>query len=116
MKGDVAVFSVDAGKVERSLQVKEPVTDTIWSGSRIIFATTKGSVKVFDSGGEIASFSDHAGTVTGLALHPSGDLLASVGSDKGFVFHDLTALKRATRVYVDSCKFLTVLRVSRRLS
>lgn len=103
LSGDAAIFSVDAGKVERSLQVGEPVTDTLWHETKVVFATSKGSVKVFESGSEVASFADHAGAATGLALHPCGDILASVGVDKSFVFYDLVAMKRVTRVYTDSC-------------
>ncbi|KXJ88680.1 cell cycle control protein [Microdochium bolleyi] len=102
LDGSVAIYSIAADKAERSLQVNEPVTDSIWTGSKVIVATAKGSVKVYDSGSEVASFSDHAGPVTALALHPSNEILASVGSDKGFIFYDLVNLKRATRVYTSS--------------
>jgi pre-mRNA-processing factor 19 len=106
LQGDVGIYSLEAAKLERTLKVNEPVTDTLWAGKRIIFATSRGSVKIFESGSEIASFSEHAGPATGLALHPSGDILASVGTDKSFVFYDLASLKRVTRVYTDSCRFL----------
>ncbi|KAH8653725.1 WD40-repeat-containing domain protein [Xylariales sp. PMI_506] len=102
LKGDVAIYSIEADKVERSLQVNEPITDSVWHESKVVFSTTKGSVKVFESGNEVASFSDHAGPATGLAIHPSGEIVASVGSDKSFAFYDLTNLKRATRVFTDS--------------
>lgn len=105
MKGDVAIYSLEAEKVERTIQVNEPVTDSIWQDSKVIFATSKGSVKVFESGNEVASFSDHAGPTTALAIHPGGDILASVGSDKSFVFYDLENLKRVTRVFTDSGTF-----------
>ncbi|KAH9886170.1 Prp19-domain-containing protein [Xylariomycetidae sp. FL2044] len=102
LQGDVAIYSIDADTVERSLQVNEPVTDSIWDGSRVILSTSKGSVKVFENGSEIASFSDHAGSATGLSIHPSKEILASIGSDKSFVFYDLVNLRRASRVYTNS--------------
>ncbi|KAI0127302.1 WD40-repeat-containing domain protein [Xylariales sp. AK1849] len=102
LQGHVAIYSIEADEVERSLQVNEPVTDSIWDGAKVIFSTAKGSVKVIESGSEVASFTDHAGPATGLAIHPSRDILASVGSDKSFVFYDLAKLKRVTRVYTDS--------------
>ncbi|KAI1102909.1 Prp19-domain-containing protein [Jackrogersella minutella] len=102
LQGDVAIYSIDSDTVERSFQVNEPVTDSIWDGPKVFFSTSKGSVKVFDNGNEIASFSDHAGPATGLAIHPSKDILASVGSDKSFVLYDLANLHRATRVYTNS--------------
>lgn len=103
--GNVAIYSIEADKVERSLPVGEPVTDSIWKDSRVVFATAKGSVKVYESGNEVAAFSDHAGPATGLAMHPSGEILASVGADKSFVFYDLVGLKRATRVFSNSCRY-----------
>lgn len=99
LKGDVAIFSLASGEMERNFKVDEPITDTVWHGSKIMFATSKGSVKVIEDGSEIASFSEHAGAATALSLHPGGNLLASVGTDKSFVFYDLTALKRVTRVF-----------------
>ncbi|KAI1465188.1 Prp19-domain-containing protein [Daldinia caldariorum] len=102
LQGDVAIYSIDSDKVERSLQINEPVTDSIWDGSRVFLSTSKGSVKVFENGSEIASFADHAGPATGLSIHPSKEILASVGADKSFVFYDLTNLSRATRVYTNA--------------
>lgn len=63
---------------------------------------------MLENGSEIASFSDHAGPATGLAMHPSKEILASVGSDKSFVFYDLANLQRATRVYTNSGKFTQI--------
>lgn len=69
-----------------------------------MFATAKGSVKVFESGSEVASFSEHAGPATALSLHPSGDILGSVGSDKSIVFYDLSTNTRVSRSYAESCE------------
>ncbi|KAK7697106.1 hypothetical protein SLS64_013899 [Diaporthe eres] len=102
LKGDVAIFSTTAGTLERSLKVDEPVTDTLWSGSKVMLATAKGSVKVYEKGSEVASFSEHAGAATALSLHPGGNILASVGTDKSFVLYDLSALRRVSRVYTDA--------------
>lgn len=105
LKGNVGIYSIEADKVERSLDIEEPITDTIWTGPRVIFSTTNAHVKIYENGTEIKTFTEHAGAVTGLALHPGGDLLASVGADKSFVFYDLNDLKRVLRVYTDSCTF-----------
>ncbi|KAJ2970156.1 hypothetical protein NUW58_g9781 [Xylaria curta] len=102
LEGEVAIYSIEAHKLERSFTVGEPVTDSIWEGSKLFFSTTKGSVKVFENGNELASFTDHAGPATGLAMHPSKAILASVGADKSFVFYDLENLQRATRVYTNA--------------
>ena len=106
LQGDVGIFSIEAAKLERSLQINEPITDTIWLGTRIILATAKGSVKVYDGGNEVASFADHAGPTTGLALHPSEDILAAVGADKSIVLYQLSTLKRVARVFTDACRFI----------
>ncbi|KAI1346062.1 WD40-repeat-containing domain protein [Xylaria sp. FL0043] len=102
LEGDVAIYSVEADKLERNFTVGEPVTDSIWDGPRVFLSTSKGSVKVFESGNETASFTEHAGPATGLAIHPSKAILASIGADKSFVFYDLENLKRATRVYTNA--------------
>ncbi|KAJ4392308.1 hypothetical protein N0V93_005933 [Gnomoniopsis smithogilvyi] len=102
LKGDAAIFSTATGQTERTLAVGEPITDTLWHGTKVAFATSKGSVKIFESGNEVASFADHAGAVTALAMHPGGTILASVGADKSFAFYDLNALKRVTKVYTGS--------------
>ena len=101
-QGDTAIYSVDEGKVERQLAVNEPVTDEIWTGTKLIVSTAKGSVKVYDSGREVASLTEHAGPATGLALHPSGEFVASVGADKLIVFYDVQSLTPVGRCYTDS--------------
>ncbi|KAK4448955.1 Pre-mRNA-processing factor 19 [Podospora aff. communis PSN243] len=102
LDGKLDIYAVEAGKVERSLDIGEPVTATVWIDTKVILATAKGSVRVFDSGSEAATFKSHAGAVTGLALHPGNRILASVGADKSLVFYDLEALERVSRVYTDS--------------
>lgn len=50
----------------------------------------------------MASFGTHAGEVSALALHPSGDVVASVGVDKSYVLYDLTTSAVGTQVYSNS--------------
>ncbi len=107
-EGSVAIYSIEADNLERSLHIEEPVTGAAWAGSKVIFTTAKGSVKIFDSGNEIASFLDHAGPVTGISMHPSNEILATVGSDKSIIFYDLVSLQRVTRVFTNSGKLLTL--------
>lgn len=64
-----------------------------------MISTSAGIVKVFEGQEEIASFNAHAGKVTGLALHPSGDIVASIGVDKSYVLYDMNTLAVATQVY-----------------
>lgn len=88
----------------QELAVGSPITDAIWAGSKTIVGTSDGAVKVFENGVEMSSFSGHAGQVTALALHPSGDILASVGVDKSYIIYDLTSNTQALQITTDSCK------------
>ncbi|KAK1831442.1 hypothetical protein QBC39DRAFT_283111 [Podospora conica] len=102
LDGKLDIYSVQQNKVERSLDIGEPVTATIWTETKVIVATSKGAVRVFDSGNEVASFASHAGPVTGLALHPGKRILASVGADKSFVFYDLNSLQQVSRIFTNA--------------
>lgn len=85
--------------------MEEPVTDAAWAENRVVFTTGQGSVKIFEDGNQVASLSEHAGAATALSLHPSGEILASVGTDKSIVFYDLVGQKSAARAYTDAGKF-----------
>ena len=80
------------------------VTDSLWAGNRIVTGTSAGTVKIFEDGNEIASFSGHAGEVTGLAVHASGDILASVGVDKSYILYDLTSFAQSLQIFTNSGK------------
>ena len=103
-QGDAAIYSIDADTLERQLTVGEAITSSAWLDTKLVFATAKGSVKVWVSGSETASFTEHAGPATGICIHPSGEILASVGADKGVVVYDLTSSRRVGRCYSDSGK------------
>ncbi len=103
--GRAGVYSISQNKVVHELEVGTgAVTDALWAGDRAIFATSAGAVKIFEKGSETSSFSGHAGPVTALALHPSGDLLASVGIDKSYIFYDLTSSTQALQIATNSGK------------
>ena len=96
--GEVALYSLSAGQVERSIQVGGAVTATIWAGEKLVLSTDKGAVKVYAKGSEIASFTEHDRPVAGLAVHPGGLILASVGLDRDLVFYDIDALRTVFRM------------------
>ncbi|KAI9894427.1 MAG: hypothetical protein M1814_003185 [Vezdaea aestivalis] len=75
------------------------VTDTAWFGEHAIISTAKGSLKIFKEGKETSSLKAHSGPITGLAMHPSGEILASVGEDKSYVFYDLVSPSVVSQVY-----------------
>ncbi|KAK3954547.1 Diaminopimelate epimerase-like protein [Pseudoneurospora amorphoporcata] len=109
LDGKVDLYSVEAKAHERSLEIGEPVTATVWISNKVVSATSRGSVKAVEGGVETGSVTEHAGVVTGLAVHPGEQILASVGVDKGIIFYDLQSLQRVARVYTDaeltSCAF-----------
>ena len=101
--GDSVVFSISQKKILQSLKgVGGAITDAIWSGNRAIIATSTGIIQTFEDGLEHTKFSHHAGEVTALAIHPSGDILASVGTDKSFVLYDLESSTIATQIHTDA--------------
>ncbi|KAL4953991.1 WD40-repeat-containing domain protein [Aspergillus filifer] len=89
-EGVVGVFSLSQKQVLHTLKTNGPVTDALWAGEKAVIASSTGSVKVFEGGNEVASFNSHAGAATSLALHATGDIVASVGVDKSYVLYDLT--------------------------
>ncbi|KAG9237732.1 WD40-repeat-containing domain protein [Amylocarpus encephaloides] len=99
-EGTVGVYSIPEQKIQQSFEVGSAATDAVWSGSQPIISTSAGAVKV--CGDNEITFTSHAGSTNGLALHPSGDILASVGVDKSFVFYDLVGGKAVTQVYCES--------------
>ena len=108
--GTAGVFSISQNQLVQELPVGSPVTDTLWAGSKAIIGTSSGIVKAFENGVEVSSFSGHAGAVTALTLHPSGDILASVGVDKSYIFYDLSSSVQALQIFTDSGKTRHVLR------
>jgi WD40 repeat protein len=78
------------------------ITGGVWAGSRVVLSTSAGRVKIFEGQEEVTSFPAHAGDVNAVALHPSGDMVASVGGDKSYVLYDLTSTAVVSQVYTDS--------------
>jgi pre-mRNA-processing factor 19 len=108
--GIAGVYSVSNNKVVQALKGGGgAITDGLWAGSKAVISTASGKVKVFEAQQEIASFSVHAGEAAALALHPSSDVLASVGIDKSYVLYDLEANQVLTQVYSNSGWSTTVL-------
>ena len=104
--GSAGVFSISQSLLVQEFSAGSSVTETLWAGSKAVVGTSAGTVKVFENGTESASFSGHAGEVTGLALHAGGEILASVGVDKSYIFYDLTTSTQVLQVYTDSGKLV----------
>lgn len=103
--GKLGISSVSEKTISQEMEAGPgSVTDALWIGDRAAAATTAGNVKIWENGTEVATFSGHAGEVTALAIHPSSDILASVGLDKSYIFYDLTINRVATQVLTDAGK------------
>ncbi|KAI9831349.1 MAG: hypothetical protein M1819_005123 [Sarea resinae] len=101
--GIAGVYSLSQNKLVNVLKVGNgAITDALWWGNKAVVSTAAGSIKIFDNGSEVAAFSSHAGAVTALALHPSGELLASAGVDSSYIIYDLAELKTVSQVFTDS--------------
>jgi len=107
--GSSATWSITDRKI---LQVAQGAGNGIhdvlvWKDSSAIIATTSGEVAVLENGEKVLSFTSHSGPATALALHPSGDLLASVGQqDRSLVLYDLPQQKEIARIITDSRRSL----------
>ena len=106
--GTVTAFSLLEHKAVHTYDGDQgTATDAVWCGSRTIIATSTGAVRVFESAKELTRFNRHAGEVTAVAVHPSGDILASVGVDKSIVFYDLCTFAIAMQIFTDSGEHAT---------
>ncbi|KAH6680411.1 WD40-repeat-containing domain protein [Halenospora varia] len=99
-EGVLGIYSIPEEKIQQNFPAGAAITDAVWYGSQPVASTSSGSVMVF--GDAEAKFTSHAGSANALALHPSGEILASVGVDKSFVFYDLVGKTAVTQVYTDS--------------
>lgn len=103
--GSVDIFSTARNQITSSLSAGSgAVTGALWAGDRALLSTSKGQVSVVDAihDEELGKFTPHAGSVTGLALHPSGDLFASVSQDGSYAIYDLESMTIATQVSTGS--------------
>lgn len=102
-EGFAAIYSVPEKRLIQ-VQLGQGVgTGSVWAGERVAISTSSGEVKLFEKDGtEVASCTAHAGEATDLALHASGDILASVGVDKSYVLYEVNTLKILSRTYTDS--------------
>lgn len=102
--GSSATWSVTGKEVLQGAQGDgNAINDVfVWKEAMPILATASGEVSVLENGAKALSFTSHAGPATALALHPSGDILASVGQDKTVVMYDLAEQKEIARIITDS--------------
>ncbi|POS86142.1 hypothetical protein EPUL_002659 [Erysiphe pulchra] len=104
-EGVVGIYSIAENKIQQTIEVGYPITDGIWFADYPVISTSSGLVKVL--GIDELSFTLHNGSANHLALHPCGDILASVGVDRSFVLYDLASKKSICQIFTDS-ELLTV--------
>ncbi len=103
--GIAGVYSIPDQRVLQALKGGGgSITSAVWAGSRAVVSTSTGKVKIFEGQSELATFSAHGGEITGIALHPSGAILASVGVDKSYVLYDVESMVTITQVHTESGK------------
>lgn len=103
--GDIGIYDLQAGAfTTRSNVGAGAVTSGAWAKDKPVVATSSGAVVVTQGGSVEMKFTQHAGAATAVAVHPSGDILASVGTDKSYVLYDLQSLKVLTQIFTNSGK------------
>ena len=103
--GVAGVYSIPQRRIVQALKGGGgAITAATWAGNQAVIATSEGRIRTFESQQEMAVFEGHQGEVTGLALHPSGDILASCGADKGYALYDLATGTAITKIFTDSGK------------
>lgn len=104
-EGAAGVYSLSQKEVVHAIKVSETVTSAVWWDGKAIISTSTGDVKVYDGDQEVADLGSHAGAVKTLCLHPSGDILASIGTDKSYKLYDLTSSTAISQVHTEPGKF-----------
>ena len=103
-EGTAGVYSLSQAKLSEEIKLGDPVTDTLWAGSSAIAATSTGSINIIQDGEIKSTVQGHHGGITSLALHPSEEILASVGIDKAYVLYDLNTETKVVQLDTDSGK------------
>jgi pre-mRNA-processing factor 19 len=109
-KGAIIELSIDEGKVleESKIDGGNVTAGLLWREGSIL-GTSTGQVQVYQAGAQVAVLEAHSGAVTGLALHASGEILASIGADRSYILYDLETYKVLTQVVTDAGKSLLIL-------
>jgi len=107
--GDIGVYDLQAGAfTTRSNIGAGAVASGAWANDRPVIATSSGAVVVTQGGSAEMKFTQHAGAATAVAVHPCGDILASVGVDRSYVLYDLHSSRVLTQTYTDSGTLRTI--------
>jgi pre-mRNA-processing factor 19 len=95
MDGLAVLYSLAQNQTLHILNCGEGcITAALFWEQKPVLAMLTGAIKIFENGDVVGEMLVHAGAVTDISLHPTGDILASVGEDKSIVFYDLTTMNR----------------------
>ena len=105
--GAAGIYSLSQKRRVKTFEVsKGSVVDAIWWDGQAICGLSTGAIKIFKDDGTSTDLGTHSGSVAALSLHPCGDILSSVGQDKGYMLYDLQLMKLVNRVYIESGKLI----------
>ena len=97
----VQKISID-GSINQTFELQTgSFTAGAWAGDTALAASSTGLVSIFRDGKEVGSWR-HNATVNALAVHPCGQIVASVGSDNRFILYDLSSSSIAAQATTDS--------------
>ena len=103
--GDIGVYDLkQSAFTTRSNVGAGAITSGAWANDKPVIATSSGAVVVTQGGTVQAKFRQHAGAATDVAVHPCGDIVASVGIDKSYVLYDLQHSSVLTQIYGDTSR------------
>jgi pre-mRNA-processing factor 19 len=106
--GVVDIYSIPENKVQQSLKADGgAITGARWIGDRAAVSTSKGKVVIFSplTDGDAGSFQVHNGSAKGIAVHASGEILASIGEDGSYVLYDLQTMEVLSQVMTATSKY-----------
>lgn len=105
--GDIGVYALkDRAFMTRSNVGAGAINSGAWANDKAIVATSSGAVLVTQGGSVEKRFQQHAGAATSVAVHPGGDVVASVGIDKSYVLYDLQNSTVLTQIFTDSRTYI----------
>lgn len=105
----IVLYSKAKKEVGLTLDVGAPVSAILvvdkqetMDAMHLIACTTEGTMTYFNTVEKIGTFKEHAGPITGVAIHPSGKIVATVGADTSMTFVDITGDLRSVRSLTDA--------------
>jgi pre-mRNA-processing factor 19 len=108
-EGQAVIWSIARGEVYQKIEGVQgaTITDGAFAKDKIVMGTSVGDVKVYDTANTTQTVHEFAANgeahtanskVAALAVHPSGEIVASVGIDGSIIFYDIASLKQVAKV------------------